>query len=119
MFIETENPNAFEVGINGKWDVKPKSASRIYSALPTQNQIFVSANKWITYKIPVQTVMPAYYAGLTLNRQYTVAGSSYTYEHDSLPLFYINGDFETRSDSQDKTYGFNLYVSRILLTKAA
>ena len=117
MYIETENPSPIEVGINGKWDVKPKSASRIYKTLNTQNQIYVSANKWITYKIPIEDIMPVYYAGLTLNRLYTATGVSYDYEYNSLPLFYINGDFATRNDPEDKTYGFNLYVSRIFLTK--
>ncbi len=117
MFIETDNPNPIEIGVNGKYDVNPKAVSRIYKTLNTQNQILVSANKWITYKIPIQEIMPYYYAGLTTNRIYTAANVSYTYEYNVLPLFYINGDFATYTDPNDQTYGFNLYVSKIFLVK--
>jgi hypothetical protein len=97
--------------------VNPKAVSRIYKTLNTQNQILDSANKWITYKFPIQEIMPYYYAGLTTNRIYTAANVSYTYEYNVLPLFYINGDFATYTDPNDQTYGFNLYVSKIFLVK--
>lgn len=118
MYIETENPYPIEIGINGAYNVNTKKASKVYSQIE-QYRTLVSANKWITYKIPIKDVVKYLYAGLTENRVFTAANVTYTYYHNALPLFYINGEMIRSVDAEQKqeTYGFNVYISRIFLTK--
>lgn len=118
MYIETENPFPFEVGINGSYHVTDKKANTLIKGIPN-NPVLVSANKWITYKIPIKGVVEKFYARLKVNRVYTATNIPYVYYQNSMPLFYINGEYIHTQDAEAKTqtYGFDLYISRIFLVK--
>ncbi len=118
MYIETENPFPFEVGINGSYHVTDKKANTLIKGM-SNNAVLVSANKWITYKIPIKGVVEKFYARLKANRVYTATNIPYVYYQNSMPLFYINGEYihTQDADAKTQTYGFDLYISRIFLVK--
>lgn len=118
MYIETDNPFPFEIGINGSYHVTDKKANTLIKGI-SNNAVLVSANKWITYKIPIKGVVEKFYARLKANRVYTATNIPYVYYQNSMPLFYINGEYINTQDATAKTqtYGFNLYISRIFLVK--
>lgn len=119
MYIETNNPFPLEVGINGSYHVTDKKANTLIKGIPN-NAVLVSANKWITYKIPIKGVVEKFYARLKVNRVYTATNIPYIYYQNAMPLFYINGEYINTEDPDVKTetYGFNVYISRIFLVKA-
>lgn len=118
MYIETENPFPIEVGINGSYQNSAKKANVVIKGM-SQNSVLVSANKWITYKIPVKGYLEKFYGRLQLNRVYTAANIPYVYYQNAMPLFFVNGEYINGVDAEAKTevYGMNVYVSRIFLVK--
>ncbi len=118
MYIETENPFPLQVGINGRYNVTSKSVEPLLSGMD-QRGVLVSANKWITYKIPIRGYLEKFYGRLQVNRVYTDANLPRVYYQNAMPLFFVNGEFANKEEAETKTetYGMNVYVSRIFLVK--
>lgn len=124
MYIETENPYPIAVGYNGNYIVSTKKVVKMVGNAESGVPQFVSANKWITFKIPVKNYIDRIYGMLKNNSVYTDT-SLYTRYNDGFQLFYIHGDFvnqyplvfdEPYTD-KEKTYGYKLYISRMVLEK--
>ena len=116
MYIETENPNAIEIGVNGYYNVNYKTLSS-YESWVDNYKTLVSPNKWITVKFPVRALAPLY-ARMQTNRWFTVADDSRNFQQEGVGLFYVNGNTETfEKDETGKKYPFKLYLSRVFLVK--
>ena len=128
-FPETENPFPLQVGINGRYNVTSKIVEPLLNGMD-QRGVLVSANKWITYKIPIMGYLEKFYGRLQVNRVYTDANLPRVYYQNAMPLFFVNGEYINemlpekkmelygRTDvTKTQTYGMNVYVSRIFLVK--
>lgn len=124
MYIETENPYPIAVGYNGNYVVKPKQVYKMVGGDTRFGWQFVSANKWVYLKIPVKNYIDRIYGMLKNNSVYTDT-SLYTRYNDGFQLFYIHGDFvnqypnvfDAPYENKEQTYGYKLYISRMILEK--
>ncbi len=120
MYVKTDNHCPIQIGFNGLYNVKTATVSKILSNDTPSNSILVSANKWVLFKIPTDYIITAY-SRMKSNHIYTAFGVSYVYYNNAFPLFYINGDFANNSPEsgfkKNETYGFDLYVSHMVLEK--